>query len=116
AHEVAHAARLAEEVDDSVIVLDVDHQIARIALALLDDALAVAHLGNTLYRDDDLSEEVLESFDLDAALDGVLDGLFAAALDFDDIPFIVVVRRRRRRLLWCVWRRLWRGSAVRGVA
>src|SRR5437660_611089 len=84
---VADAAGFAEQVENPIIVFDVDHQITRIALAFLDDALAVAHLGDPLDRNDDLPEVVAEALDLDAALDGVLDGLFAAALDLDDIPF-----------------------------
>src|SRR5262249_36788453 len=78
ADEVAHAGGLAEQIENPVVVLDVDHQIARVALALLDDALAVAHLGDALDRDDDLAEVLLQAFDLDAAFDGVLDGLLAA--------------------------------------
>src|SRR5437660_300878 len=44
------------------------------------------------------STSLLEPLDLDAALDGLLDRLLAAALHLDDVPLLVVGLRLGRRL------------------
>src|SRR5262249_32830005 len=73
-------------------------------LALPGDPFAAAHFDDFLNRDDDLAEVIIKSFDFDAALDAVFDGLLAAALHLDDIPALiaglrsaVLVRLRPRR-------------------
>ena len=100
ADEIADARGLAEQVEDAVVELDLDHQVAGDTSCARDHALAVAQLGDLLDRDDDLAEELFEPLDLDAAFDGLLDRFLAAALDLDDVPVLVVrdggFRRRVR--------------------
>src|SRR5260370_716726 len=85
AHEVAHPGRLAEQVEDAVVVLDLGHEVAGVELGLLGHPLPFPHLAVRLGRDEDLPDEGLHAPDLAPPLDGLLDGLLAAALDLDDV-------------------------------
>src|SRR5207248_3177812 len=91
ADEIAHAGGFPEEVEDTVIVFDFHHQVARIELALAHDSFAVAHLRHFFNRNDDLTEKLLQPFNLDAAFDRLLDRLFPTALHFDDVPTFVAL-------------------------
>src|SRR5262249_28474115 len=99
ADKIAHSRGFPEEIQDPVVVLDLDHQIARVELAFLDHAFAAAHLGDFFHRDDDLAEEILQAFDLDAAFDGFLDGFFPPALHLDHVPLLVIRHGRCGRRL-----------------
>ncbi len=97
AHEIADAGGLTKQIEDPIVVFHLDHQISGIQLAFLLDALAVAHLGDALHRDDDLAVILFQPLDLDAAFDGFLDRFLAAALHLDDIPVFIARRRPDRR-------------------
>src|SRR5262249_14866772 len=94
ADEVADAGGLAEQVEDTVVVLHLAHEVARIELVFADDALGravagLAHLRHAFDGNDDLAEVLFQALDLHPPLDRFLDRLLPATLDFNDIPTFV---------------------------
>src|SRR5262249_4458305 len=69
ADKVPHSRGVSKQIKDAIVVLDLDHQVSGIELALAHHAFAVAHLGYFFHGNDDLAETLLETFDLDFALD-----------------------------------------------
>src|SRR5438270_1141030 len=112
AHEVPDAGGLAEKVEDPIIVLYLDHEIARIEFALAHDPFAVAHLRHLFDGDDDLTKVFLEPLDLHAALNGLLDRLFPATLDLDHVPAFVILAGGLLRFALLGRRRLWRSRRL----
>src|SRR5262249_24479220 len=85
-NKITHARGISKEIENPVVVFSLCHQITRIKLLFPGVTLAVLHLGHTLNRDDDLTVEFFQSFDLDLALNGFLDRILSTTLDLDDIP------------------------------
>src|SRR5262249_46491056 len=90
ADEIADPGRLAEQVQDVFVEVDFAEQVARELLDLLDPPLAVADFRDLLHRNDNPANVRLEVFELYAPLQGRLDGVLAAALDFDHVPLFRV--------------------------
>src|SRR5262249_20099375 len=107
----ADTRRLPEEIKDAIIVIDLDHEIARVKLSLANDSFAAPHLCDAFDRNDDLAELVVQPFDFHPSLDCLFDRFFAAALHFHHIPFLGTCAGRLRiarfPLTLTVW---WRGS------
>src|SRR5262249_48317132 len=107
-HEIADAGSLPEEIENSVVIFHFDHQIPRIKLAFANHAFAAAHLGDALHGYDDLTEIVLEAFNLPSPLDSLFNRLFASALYLHHVPPFIA-RTRGRGLVGLGGRRLRRG-------
>ena len=87
AHEAGHAADISDNMPGVIAVKHLDQDIAGIDLTLV--GLAHAGLGdlcNSLHRDGDGQDLVMQGAGLDGLLDGGLYSIFVTGVGMDNIP------------------------------